>query len=81
MSKLSFYADSLPPDAKTRYIESIGGLDPFSSDFVRVPKEPFEEPFNVARCYLGFSYIYPEDSVKAANLGLIQYTVTVLVCP
>ena len=37
MSKLSLYADSLPPDAKTRYmdkIESIGGLDPFSSDFV-----------------------------------------------
>ena len=37
MSKLSLYADSLPPDAKTRCmdkIESIGGLDPFSSDFV-----------------------------------------------
>ena len=37
MSKLSLYADSLPPDAKARYldkIESIGELDPFSSDFV-----------------------------------------------
>ena len=36
MTKLSLYADSLPPDAKGRYldrIESIGGLDPFSSDF------------------------------------------------
>ena len=37
MSKLYLYADSLPPDAKTRYMdkfESIDGLDPFSSDFV-----------------------------------------------
>ena len=37
MSKLSLYADNLPPDAKARYlgkIESIGGLDPYSSDFV-----------------------------------------------
>ena len=37
MSKLSLYADSLPPDAKARYlygIERIGGPDPFSSDFV-----------------------------------------------
>ena len=37
MSKLSLYADSLPPDAKVLYldkIESIGGSDPFSSDFV-----------------------------------------------
>ena len=37
MSKLSLYAHSLPPDAKARYldrIESIGGPDPFSSDFV-----------------------------------------------
>ena len=37
MSKLSLYADSLSPDAKARYldrIESIGGPDPFLSDFV-----------------------------------------------
>ena len=37
MSKLSLYVDSLPPDAKSRYldrIERIGGPDPFSSDFV-----------------------------------------------
>ena len=55
MSKLSLYADSLPPDAKTRYmdkIESIGGLDPFSSDFVRVPKEPF----NVAVTWAFLTY-------------------------
>ena len=35
--KMSLYADSLPPDVKTRYmdkIKSIDGLDPFSSDFV-----------------------------------------------
>ena len=34
---MSLYADSLPPDAKARYldrIKSIGGPDPFSSDFV-----------------------------------------------
>ena len=37
MSKLSLYADSLSPDAKARYldrIESIGGPDLFSFDFV-----------------------------------------------
>ena len=33
MSTLSSYADSLPPDAKAK-IESNGGLDTFSSDFV-----------------------------------------------
>ena len=39
MSKLSLYADSLPPDAKARYLDKIEAsnrwvINPFSSDFV-----------------------------------------------
>ena len=66
MSKLSSYADSLPPNAKARYldrIESIGGPDPFSSDFVG-DKSDVVPP--VSACDL-ISYLVLQTSFTTSN--------------